>query len=78
MSKPPQTNTPTKSSSTEITKQPRLNDLKGQLQRAVALATKLRQAASKEHLDSKEWTANQAAVNELLCTMEGMQQKTNE
>lgn len=66
----------TKSSSIEVKKQPRL-DLQEQLQRTVALAIQLRQAAGKEHLDSKEWTANQAAANELLQTMESMHEKTN-
>lgn len=76
MSNPIQTDTPIKSSSTEVTKQPRL-DLQEQFQRAMALATQLRNAAGKDHLDSKEWTANQAAANELLRTFESMQEKTN-
>ncbi|KAI4746486.1 hypothetical protein E4T50_03184 [Aureobasidium sp. EXF-12298] len=76
MSKPAQTDTPTKSSSTEVIKQPRLG-LQDQIQHAITLATQLRQAASKEHLDSKEWAANQAAANELLRTFESMQEKTN-
>ncbi|KAH0230961.1 hypothetical protein KCV06_g6032, partial [Aureobasidium melanogenum] len=76
MSKPAQTDTPTQSSSTEVIKQPRLG-LQDQIQHAITLATQLHQAASKEHLDSKEWAANQAAANELLRTFESMQEKAN-
>lgn len=74
MSKPAQNDTPTKSSFTETNKQPRLH-LHGQIQHDITLATRLRQAASKEHLDSKEWTANQATVNKLLRTFDDMFEK---
>lgn len=57
MDKPHQTDTPIRSSHIEFTKRPRL-DLQEQLQRSITLTTQLRNAASKEHLDSKEWTAN--------------------
>ncbi|CAD0084823.1 unnamed protein product [Aureobasidium vineae] len=60
---------------TKENKQPRL-DLQDQIQRAVILATQLSHAASKEHLDSTEWTANQVAANELLRTFENMQEGT--
>ncbi|KAG9528290.1 hypothetical protein KCU93_g4385, partial [Aureobasidium melanogenum] len=76
MSKPVQADKPTKSSSTEVSKQPHL-DPQEQIQRAVALATQIRHAAGKDHLSSTEWTANQAAANELLRIFENMQEKTN-
>ncbi|KAH0270156.1 hypothetical protein KCU91_g8266, partial [Aureobasidium melanogenum] len=74
MSKPAQNDTPTKSSFTETNKQPRLH-LHGQIQHDITLATRLRQAASKEHLDSKEWTANQATVDKLLRVLDDMFEK---
>ncbi|KAH0382696.1 hypothetical protein KCU92_g6009, partial [Aureobasidium melanogenum] len=64
MSKPTQADTPTKPPFTRVSQQPRL-DLQEQIQ------------SSKEHLNSTEWTANQAAANELLRTFENMQEKTN-
>ena len=72
MSKPGQTNTHPDSTAT---KHPRL-DLQEQIQRGIVLATQLCHAATKEHLDSKEWSANQAAANELLRTFENMEEKT--
>ncbi|KAH0367962.1 hypothetical protein KCU65_g4355, partial [Aureobasidium melanogenum] len=76
MSKRTETDTPAESVlANEISKKPRL-DLHDQIQRAVALATQLCQGSSKEHLTSTEWIDNQAAANELLRTMENMQEKT--
>jgi hypothetical protein len=72
MSKPVQTDTTT---DTTTNKHPRL-DLQEQIQRGVILATQLSHAANKEHLDSKEWIANQAAASELLCMFANMQEKT--
>jgi hypothetical protein len=56
-------------------KHPRL-DLQEHIQRGVILATQVCYAAGKNHLDLKEWTANQATANELLRTFENMQEKT--
>lgn len=61
------------STPTKDNKQLRL-DLQEQIQRAVALTTQLCHAASKDHLGSTEWTANQVAANELLRTFEHMQE----
>jgi hypothetical protein len=72
MSGPVQTDSPTESTSN---KHPRL-DLQEQIQRGIVLATQIYHAASKDHLDSKEWAANQAAANELLRTFGNMQEKT--
>jgi hypothetical protein len=58
-----------------VTKHPRL-ELQEQIQRGIVLATQISHAASKDHLDSKDWAANQAAANELLHTFENMQAKT--
>lgn len=51
-------------------------DLQQSIQRGIVLATQLCHAASKEDLDSKEWSANQAAANELLRIFGSMQEKT--
>jgi hypothetical protein len=72
MSKPVPTDGPTEHTAN---KHPRL-DLQEQIQRGIVLATQMCHSASKDHLDSKEWAANQAAANELLHTFENMQEKT--
>jgi hypothetical protein len=72
MSKPIQTDTPAEPTAN---KHPRL-DFQDQIQRGIVLATRICHAASKNHLESKEWAANQAAANELLRTFENMQEKT--
>jgi hypothetical protein len=71
MSKTIQTDTPAEPTAN---KHPRL-DLQEQIQRGIVLATQMCHSASKNHLDSKEWAANQAAANELLRTFENMQEK---
>ena len=72
MSKPVQTDVLTEPTSE---KHPRL-DLQEHIQRGIVLATQICHAAGKNHLDSKDWAANQAAANELLRTFENMQEKT--
>lgn len=53
-------------------------DLQQQIQRGIELATQLCHAAGKEDLNSKEWTANQIAANELLRIFETMGEKVVE
>ncbi|KAG9965001.1 hypothetical protein KCU61_g2399, partial [Aureobasidium melanogenum] len=59
----------------EGSKKPRL-DLHDQIQRAGVLATQLREAANKDHLDRKAWTASQIASDEPFRIFENMQEKT--
>ncbi|KAH0342883.1 hypothetical protein KCU81_g5500, partial [Aureobasidium melanogenum] len=76
MSKRTESDTPTETNfADEISKKPRL-DLHEQIQRAGILATQLREAANKDHLDAKAWTANQIATDELVRIFENMQEKT--
>lgn len=72
MSKPIQLGSPTEPTTTESARL----DLQQHIQRGIVLATQLHHAASKEDLNSKEWTANQAATNELLRIFSSMQGKT--
>lgn len=72
MSKPAQTDAPTES----ITNKHSRLELQEHIQRGIVLATQLCQAASKEHLGSKEWTANQAAANENVRIFFTMKEKT--
>lgn len=72
MSEPVQADDPTDHTTN---KHPHLG-LQEHIQCGIILATQLCCAASKDHLDSKEWTANQAAANEFLRTFENMQEKT--
>ncbi|KAG9998193.1 hypothetical protein KCU78_g16562, partial [Aureobasidium melanogenum] len=76
MSKRTETDTPTDPHlAVEGSKKPRL-DLHEQIQRAGILATQLREAANKDHLDPKAWTATQIASDELVRIFETMQEKT--
>ncbi|KAG9653824.1 hypothetical protein KCU95_g15344, partial [Aureobasidium melanogenum] len=76
MSKRTESDTPTETNlANETSKKPRL-DLHDQIQRAGILATQLREAANKDHLDPKAWTASQIASDELVRIFENMQEKT--
>lgn len=72
MSKPIQFDNPTGS---PTPKHSRL-DLQQQIQRGIILTTQLCDVAKKEDLNCKEWSANQAAANELLRIFGNMQEKT--
>jgi hypothetical protein len=72
MSKPVQTDVFTEPTAN---KHPR-HDLQEQIQRGIVLATQMCHSASNNHLGLREWTANQAAANELLRTFENVQEKS--